>query len=50
MSSLEPAHRLDGSIERPTVGDVLRGKSGHLPDLVHTHPSETVRDADQHPA
>ena len=28
-----------------TVGDVLRGKSGRLPDLVHTHPSETVRDA-----
>jgi cystathionine beta-synthase len=38
-------NRLDGSIEQPTVGDVLRGKSGHLPDLVHTHPSETVRDA-----
>jgi cystathionine beta-synthase len=37
--------RLDGSIQLPTVGDVLRGKSGHLPDLVHTHPSETVRDA-----
>ena len=37
--------RLDGSIEQPTVGDVLRGKSGHLPNLVHTHPSETVRDA-----
>ncbi|WP_343573540.1 cystathionine beta-synthase [Mycobacterium sp.] len=37
--------RLDGSVEQPTVGDVLRGKSGHLPDLVHTHPSETVRDA-----
>ena len=37
--------RLDGSIEEPTVGDVLRGKSGALPDLVHTHPSETVRDA-----
>ncbi|MGO9102556.1 MAG: cystathionine beta-synthase [Mycobacterium sp.] len=37
--------RLDGSIEQPTVGDVLRGKAGHLPDLVHTHPSETVRDA-----
>jgi len=37
--------RLDGSIDQPTVGDVLRGKSGHLPDLVHTHPSETVRDA-----
>jgi cystathionine beta-synthase len=37
--------RLDGSIQQPTVGDVLRGKSGQLPDLVHTHPSETVRDA-----
>ncbi len=28
-----------------TVGDVLRGKAGDLPSLVHTHPSETVRDA-----
>ena len=28
-----------------TVVDVLRAKSGTLPDLVHTHPSETVRDA-----
>jgi cystathionine beta-synthase len=28
-----------------TVGDVLRAKSGALPDLVHTHPSETLRDA-----
>jgi cystathionine beta-synthase len=37
--------RLDGSIEQPTVANVLRGKSGALPDLVHTHPSETVRDA-----
>lgn len=37
--------RLDGSFHEPTVGDVLRGKSGALPDLVHTHPSETVRDA-----
>jgi cystathionine beta-synthase len=37
--------RLDGSIEQSTVGHVLRGKSGQLPDLVHTHPSETVRDA-----
>jgi len=36
---------LDGSQPEPTVGDVLRGKSGALPDLVHTHPSETVRDA-----
>jgi cystathionine beta-synthase len=37
--------RLDGSTEEATVGDVLRRKSGALPDLVHTHPSETVRDA-----
>ena len=36
---------LDGTRPEPTVGDVLRGKSGALPDLVHTHPSETVRDA-----
>ena len=36
---------LDQSRPEPTVGDVLRGKSGGLPDLVHTHPSETVRDA-----
>jgi cystathionine beta-synthase len=28
-----------------TVGDVLRGKSGQLPALVHTHPNETVADA-----
>ncbi len=38
-------NRLDGSVEEPSVGDVLRRKSGALPDLVHTHPSETVRDA-----
>jgi cystathionine beta-synthase len=37
--------RLDGSVEQPTVADVLRRKSGVLPDLVHTHPSETIRDA-----
>ncbi|MET0900130.1 MAG: cystathionine beta-synthase [Mycobacterium sp.] len=37
--------RLDGSTEEVRVGDVLRRKSGALPDLVHTHPSETVRDA-----
>lgn len=36
---------LDESLPEPTVGDVLRGKSGALPALVHTHPSETVRDA-----
>ncbi|MCG5430882.1 cystathionine beta-synthase [Mycobacterium sp. MYCO198283] len=38
-------HRLDGSVQEPTVADVLRSKSGALPDLVHTHPSETIRDA-----
>jgi cystathionine beta-synthase len=30
--------------EETTVGDVLRSKTGSLPDLVHTHPNETVRD------
>lgn len=28
-----------------TVGEVLRGKTGGLPELVHTHPSETVAEA-----
>ncbi|WP_027943032.1 cystathionine beta-synthase [Amycolatopsis taiwanensis] len=28
-----------------TVGDVLRAKTGVLPDLVHTHPNETVAEA-----
>lgn len=28
-----------------TVGEVLRGKDGKLPDLVHTHPQETVAEA-----
>ncbi len=28
-----------------TVGEVLRSKSGQLPNLVHTHPNETIRDA-----
>ncbi|MEU6645808.1 cystathionine beta-synthase [Saccharomonospora sp. NPDC046836] len=28
-----------------TVGDVLRRKDGTLPDLVHTHPNETVAEA-----
>jgi cystathionine beta-synthase len=28
-----------------TVGDVLRGKDGRLPDLVHTHPNETIAEA-----
>jgi cystathionine beta-synthase len=28
-----------------TVGQVLRGKDGSLPDLVHTHPNETIAEA-----
>jgi cystathionine beta-synthase len=28
-----------------TVGEVLRGKDGQLPALVHTHPQETIADA-----
>ena len=34
---------------RQTVGEVLRGKDGRLPDLVHTHPSETIAEAVAHP-
>ncbi|WP_028279605.1 cystathionine beta-synthase [Arthrobacter sp. H5] len=30
--------------EEATVGEVLRSKNGNMPDLVHTHPTETVRD------
>ncbi|MGL5808423.1 MAG: cystathionine beta-synthase [Nocardioides sp.] len=30
-----------------SVGDVLRGKSGQLPALVHTHPTETIAEAVQ---
>ena len=37
--------RLDGSTDELTVGQILRDKTGTLPDLVHTHPSETIRDA-----
>jgi cystathionine beta-synthase len=28
-----------------TVGDVLRGKGGELPAMVHTHPNETIAEA-----
>jgi cystathionine beta-synthase len=28
-----------------TVGEVLRGKRGSIPDLVHTHPNETIAEA-----
>jgi cystathionine beta-synthase len=31
--------------EGQTVGEVLRAKTGGLPDLVHTHPTETVAEA-----
>lgn len=30
--------------DEPAVGEVLRTKTGQLPDLVHIHPNETVRD------
>lgn len=35
----------EGDSDSRTVGEVLRGKSGRLPDLVHTHPSETIAEA-----
>ncbi len=31
--------------EGQTAGEVLRGKDGRLPDLVHTHPGETIAEA-----
>ncbi len=34
-----------GAHEERTVGEVLRGKDGRLPDLVHTHPNETIAEA-----
>ncbi|MGY4895521.1 cystathionine beta-synthase [Micromonospora aurantiaca (nom. illeg.)] len=36
---------LDDSGTEPTVADALTGKPGGLPELVHVHPTETVRDA-----
>ncbi|WFE50231.1 cystathionine beta-synthase [Micromonospora sp. WMMD1155] len=36
---------LDNSGAEPTVADALAGKPGGLPELVHVHPTETVRDA-----
>ena len=35
----------DSAATEQTVGEVLRGKSGRLPDLVHTHPAETIAEA-----
>ena len=34
-----------GEGDHRSVGEVLRGKSGQLPDLVHTHPAETIAEA-----
>jgi cystathionine beta-synthase len=31
--------------DEQTIGEVLRGKSGRIPDLVHTHPNETIAEA-----
>jgi cystathionine beta-synthase len=36
---------LDASGSEPTVSQALAGKPGGLPELVHVHPTETVRDA-----
>ena len=36
---------LPAAEDEQTVGEVLRGKSGKLPDLVHTHPTETIAEA-----
>ncbi|NES14280.1 MULTISPECIES: cystathionine beta-synthase [Micromonospora] len=36
---------LDESGTEATVADALAGKPGGLPELVHVHPTETVRDA-----
>ncbi|MDM4722535.1 cystathionine beta-synthase [Micromonospora sp. WMMA1363] len=36
---------LDNSGSEPTVAGALTGKPGGLPELVHVHPTETVRDA-----
>ena len=33
------------STARTTVGDVLRRKTGPMPELVHVHPQDTVREA-----
>lgn len=36
---------LDNSGSEPTIAETLAGKPGGLPELVHVHPTETVRDA-----
>ncbi|MET4093846.1 cystathionine beta-synthase [Arthrobacter sp. UYCu712] len=32
------------SVDDSSVGEILKSKTGELPDLVHIHPNETVRD------
>ena len=42
---------LDGADRASTtVGEVLRGKAGDMPALVHTHPNETIARGGRHPA
>ncbi|MFY1636053.1 cystathionine beta-synthase [Solwaraspora sp. WMMB335] len=36
---------LETDVTAPTVADVLAAKPGGLPELVHVHPTETIRDA-----
>uniref|UniRef100_A8M305 Cystathionine beta-synthase n=1 Tax=Salinispora arenicola (strain CNS-205) TaxID=391037 RepID=A8M305_SALAI len=36
---------VDNSGSEPTIAETLAGKPGGLPELVHVHPTETVRDA-----
>ncbi|HET7070665.1 MAG TPA: cystathionine beta-synthase [Nocardioides sp.] len=35
----------DSAAPEQAIGEVLRGKDGRLPDLVHTHPAETIAEA-----
>jgi cystathionine beta-synthase len=36
---------LPATADEQTVGEVLRGKTGAIPSLVHTHPNETIAEA-----
>jgi cystathionine beta-synthase len=36
---------LRGPATEKSVGEILRSKKGDIPDLVHTHPSETIAEA-----
>ena len=39
------SYGFSSATDERTVGDVLSAKTGQLPDLVHVHPTDTVRDA-----